>query len=114
MNPAAAGSGAVPSATPYLAVSRDADSTVWRRQSYAPGPNGTILTNSSGFVELGAGLNHLVNGQYVPSSDQVLLSPDASSAMATNAQHSVFFPGNIYSGFIKLVTPDGEVVQSRP
>ena len=48
------------------------------------------------------------------SSEQIEISQDGSSASATNGQHQVYFPGDIYSGVIKLVTPDGETLQSQP
>jgi hypothetical protein len=110
---AAAGSTAsVP--TPWAVVSRDANSAVWQRTTYDQGPNGTVVTNVHSYTELATGLNHLVNGQWVPSKEEIDISADGSSAMATNGQHQVYFPGNIYSGDIKLVTPDGKVLQSQP
>ena len=48
------------------------------------------------------------------STEEIDISPDGSSASATNGQHQVYFPGNIYNGVIKLVTPDGTVLQSQP
>ena len=39
--------------------------------------------------------------------------PDGS-CMATNAQCQVFLPSDIYNGEIKMVTPDGIQLQSRP
>lgn len=36
------------------------------------------------------------------------------SAAATNGQHQAYFPGDIYTGEIVLVTPDGKHLRSRP
>lgn len=114
LNSAAAGSTVLPSLSSYAVVSRDADSAVWQRQTYDRGPSGTVVTNTHRYVELATGLNHLVNGQYVPSTENIVISPDGRSAMATNGQHQVYFPGNIYSGDIKLVMPNGKMLQSQP
>ncbi len=104
----------LPPPTSYAVVSRDANSAVWQQQTYDQGPNGTIVTNIHRYVELATGLNHLVNRQYVPSTENIAISPDGSSAMATNGQHQLFFPGNIYNGDIKLVTPDNQAIESQP
>ncbi len=105
---------ALPASTPYAVVSRDANSAVWQRETYEQGPSGTIVTNIHSYVELSTGLNHLVGDKYVPSTEQISISPDGSSAYATNGQHQVYFPGNIYSGMVKLVAPDGKILESQP
>jgi hypothetical protein len=104
----------LPSPTPYSVVSRDGNSALWQQQTYQQGPKGTIVTNTHQYTEIGTGLNHLVNGQYVPSAEDIEISPDGSSASATNGQHQVYFPGDIYNGEIKLVTPDGQTLESQP
>lgn len=114
INQSATASTSLPAPTPNVAVARDGFSTVWQRETYEQAPNGAVATNVHRYVELATGLNHLVNGQWVPSNDKIVISPDGTSAMATNGQHQLFFPGNIYSGNIKLVLPDGKVLQSQP
>lgn len=111
---ATTGASTLPAATPYAVVSRDANSAVWQWTRYEQMPNGTIGPQLHRYVELATGLNHFVNGQYVPSSEEIDLSPDGSSAVATNGQHQVYFPGDIYNGVIKLVTPDGQTLESQP
>ena len=105
---------AVPAPTPYAVVSQDANSAVWQRDTYEQAPDGSIVPHVHQYVELATGLNHLVNGQWVTSKEEIDISPDGSSAAATNGQHQVFFPGNIYNGMIKLLTPDGQTLQSQP
>lgn len=95
------------------AVQRDANSCVWEWQTYQQGPDGAMLTNVSHYTEIASGLNHLVNGQWVESKDEIDILPDGTAA-ATNGQHQVYFPANIYNGVLEIVTADGEQLQSRP
>lgn len=104
----------LPAPTPYAVVSRDANSAVWQRTTYEQTANGAWAAQTHHYVELATGLNHLVGGQYVPSSDQIALSPDGTSALATNCQHQAYFPANINNGVIPLVTPDGKTLKSQP
>jgi len=105
---------ALPDSTPYRTVERSASSAVWQRQTYQQAPNGTIVTNTESYVEVATGLNHLSGGKYVPSSENIVISQDGSSAMATNGQHQVYFPGDISGGAIKLVMPNGHLQRSQP
>ena len=77
-------------------------------------PDGNYVPHIHRYVQLETGLNHLVGGTYVPSSDQIELSLDGTSASATNGQHQAYFPADIYNGVIKLVTPDGKTLESQP
>ena len=83
-------------------------------ETYELAPDGSIVLRIHRYVELATGLNHLVNGQYVPSSDQIELSADGTSASATNGQHQAYFPADIANGVIELVTPDGKTLESQP
>ena len=104
-----------PSPLSYVIGQQGANSQVWQKVTQTIDAKGdvTFQTNQA-YVELATGLNHLVNGQWVASSERINISPDGSSALATNGQHQAYFPGNIYSGKIKLVTPDGQTLQSEP
>jgi hypothetical protein len=104
----------LPAPTPYTVVAQDANDRVWQWETYEPASDGSAVPHIHQYTELATGLNHLVNGQWVASSEEINVSPDGSSAEATNGQHQVFFPGNIYNGEIKLVTPDGQTLQSQP
>jgi len=105
---------ALPSATPYQVVGRDANSAIWERTVYELGPAGQIIPRPHRYTELATGLNHLVSGQWVASREEIDISPDGNSAAATNGQHQAYFPGDIAQGVIELDTPDGLKLQSRP
>ncbi len=103
----------VPPPTAWSATIIDGNSTSWQRTEYKQDPNGNIITNTSSYTELASGLNHLVGNQFVPSSDEIEVLPDGT-AEGTNCQHQVYFSGDIYNGEIRMVTPEGEVLQSQP
>ncbi|MGO8765612.1 MAG: hypothetical protein ACLQSR_10840 [Limisphaerales bacterium] len=103
----------VPAPTPYSIVSSDANSRVWERTVYEQGTNGETVATKHRYTEISSGLNHLVNGQYVASKEEIDIQPDGTAA-ATNGQHQVYFPANIYNGTIAMMTPDGLQLQSRP
>jgi archaellum component FlaF (FlaF/FlaG flagellin family) len=104
---------ALPAATPYAITTQDANSRIWQRTTYDAGPSGTVMTNVHSYTEMASGLNHKVNGQWVASSEYISILPNGT-AVATNGQHQAYFPGDIYEGQIKLVTPDGLQLNSRP
>jgi hypothetical protein len=110
---AAATQANVPAPTDYQIVQQDANSRVWEREIYEQGPNGQIVARPHKFTELATGLNHLVNGQFVPSTEEIDILPDGTAA-ATNGQHQVFWPADILEGEIQLVTADGKLVKSQP
>ena len=99
----------------YQIGAQAANQNVWQKiiQMTDPQGNVTYQTNQA-YVEVASGLNHLVNGQWVASTEEIDIAPDGNSALATNGQHQVYFPGDIYSGQIELVTPDGIQLYSRP
>jgi hypothetical protein len=103
----------VPPPTPYSVVGQDANSQVWQQTTYETAPDGTTIPKVHRYTELASGLNHMVNGQWVESSEYIDILPNGTAA-ATNGQHQAYFPGDIYQGQIELVTPDGKHLQSRP
>ena len=95
-------------------VQQDANSRVWQRETYELSPSGEITTNTQSYTELASGLNFLdASGQYVPSKEEIDIQPDGT-ASATQGQHKVYFPIDIYSGEIEMVTPDGVILKSQP
>ncbi len=114
LNQAIANTLTLPAPTPYAVVSRDANSALWQWETYEQAPDGSIVPHVHQYTELATGLNHLANGQWVTSKEEIDISSDGSSAAATNGQHQVYFPGNIYNGTINLVMPDGQTLQSQP
>jgi hypothetical protein len=103
----------VPVPTPYAITRNDANSRVWEQTAYEQSASGQIVPKQHSYTELASGLNHLVNGQWAESSEQIDILSNGT-AVATNGQHQAYFPGDIYQGQIKLVTPDGEQLYSRP
>ncbi len=104
----------VPAATPYRVVERGADHQVWQRETYEPKANGTFTTRIHQYTELATGMNYWDNGQWQESKAEIDLLPGGSGAVATKGQHQVFFPPDIYSGAIELVTRDGKHLFARP
>jgi hypothetical protein len=110
---ASVGQTKVPPPTTPQVTERGANQNLWQWQTYETAPDGTIVPHVHSYTELATGLNHLVNGQWVASTEDISIQPDGTAA-AVNGQHQAYFPADIYGGVIKLVTPDGQVLQSQP
>jgi hypothetical protein len=110
--PAAVTSAATDPGT-YSIVEAGPHYRVWQRVSAQTNSQGALapVTNMA-YTEICTGLNHLVAGQYVESSENIAITP--SGGAATNGQHQVYFAGNINTlGSIHLVTPDGKNLLSH-
>ena len=107
--------GNVPAPTDYQIVQQDGNSRVWQREIYEQGPDGQTIARPHQFTELATGLNYRdpSTGQWQPSKEEIDIQPDGTLA-ATQGQHQVYFPGNIYGGEIELVQPDGVQLHSCP
>ena len=102
----AASHGNLPAPTDYKIVQQDANSRVWQREIYEQEPNGQIVARPHQFTELATGLNYKdSSGQWQPSKEEIDIQPDGAMS-ATQGQHQVYFPGNIYGGEIELVQPN--------
>lgn len=101
--------------TPYAVTFSDGNSRVWKRTTFEKSHSGQWIPHLHSFTELATGLNHQnpQTGEWLESKDEINIMADGTAA-ATNGQQSVYFPANIYSGFVELVTPDGEHLKSRP
>src|ERR1700722_12626498 len=73
----------LPSPTPYAITTQDGNSRVWERTTYELDPSGQPVPKKHSYTELATGLNHLVNGQWVESSEQIDTLPNGT-AVATN------------------------------
>lgn len=106
---------ALPVATPYAVVSRDANSQVWERTVYELDPSGRAVPKKHRYTELATGLNFRdpTTGQWTPSKEEIDILPDGTAA-AAQGQHKVCFPVDIAQGVIELDTPDSLKLQSRP
>ncbi len=68
---------------------------------------GQVLFRTNSFTELATGLNHLVNGRWMPSTENIEIT--AEGGVATNGQHQVGFAANInVSNAVEIITPDGK------
>jgi hypothetical protein len=104
---------ALPKPTPYSVVQRGANDRVWERATYERTPYGTIVPKKHQYTELATGMHYWNNGQWVESKEQIDILPQGGAA-ATQGQHKVNFPSDIYKGVIEVVTPDGQHLKSRP
>jgi hypothetical protein len=103
----------VPPPTPFSVTSREANARVWESTSYDLLPSGQTVPHLHSYTELATGLCYRQNGQWLDSQEQISILPDGS-AEAVQGQHQAYFPADIYDGVIKLVTPDGLLLQSQP
>ena len=98
----------------YQIDQQDGNSCVWQKIVQAADGQGNITySTNTAYTELASGLNHQINGQWVPSSEAIAILPDGTGA-ATNGQHQAYFPGDIYAGQITVVTRSGRQLVSRP
>jgi hypothetical protein len=90
----------------YQEISRGPHSRVLQRVITMTNAAGNTITRSNSYVEIATGMSHLVDDQWVASSDQIHIT--ANGAAGTNCQHSVSFaPQFNTSGAIDLLTPEG-------
>ncbi|HWD92518.1 MAG TPA: LamG-like jellyroll fold domain-containing protein [Verrucomicrobiae bacterium] len=106
-------SSAAPQDTPYAVIQRDANSRVWERTTYEQGPSGEVFPHVHRVTEMATGLNYQKDGQWVESKEEIVIS-STGGAQATQGQHQVYFPYDIYDGVIEVITPDGKHLKSRP
>jgi len=93
----------------YAVIDQGANYRVW---SQTVPQNGSKVVHQ--YTELATGLNFTnASGQWQPSQEQITLLPTGGAA-ATNGQHQVYFPADIYNGVLEVITPDGRHLQSRP
>ena len=105
--------GSVPAPTPYTVTSRGPSARVWESTSYELLSSGEVVPYLQHYTEVASGLCYQQNGEWVDSQEQINILPDGSAA-ATNGQHHVYFPPDIYNGVITLITPDGLQLKSQP
>jgi hypothetical protein len=104
-----------PQDTPYAVTQRDANSRVWERTTYEQAPDGTAYPHVHRFTEMATGMHYkdAQTDQWVESKEEIDILPDGG-AVATQGQYQVYFPSDIYDGQIRMITPGGEVLRSRP
>ena len=78
----------------YRVVARDGNSKVWAQVTWETNlVTREVISKTNSYVELATGSAHLLNGQWIESSDQIRIAD--KGAQATNSQHQVAFLGNI-------------------
>ena len=112
------GQSVLPAPTAFSAVARDANSAIWERTVYTPGPDGTVVGWKHRYTELATSLNvkDPQTGRWQPSREQIDLLPPggAFAAAATGSAHRASFPLDIATGVIQLTTPENKQLTSRP
>ena len=105
---------AAPAPTARRVVERGANHRVWQWETYERSPGGIITTSVHKYTELATGLNYTNSyGQLTESKEQITILPTGGAA-ATQGQHKVYFPADIYNGVLEVITPDGKHLRSRP
>lgn len=110
----AASANQAPQGTPYTVISRSSNTRVWTGTNFTRDASGAWIPNIQQCTELAVGICHTnSSGDYVDSSPDIAILPDGSAA-ATNRASSLYFPGDIGSGVIRLITIDGQTLQAGP
>ncbi|MGA3283135.1 MAG: hypothetical protein ABSD57_01580 [Verrucomicrobiota bacterium] len=76
-------------------VERGPNHCVWQKTTYETNSVGQLVPHIHQFTELATGLNYMTNGQWVESKQEIDILPNGTAA-ATQGQHQVYFPGDIY------------------
>ena len=106
-----------PSLASYSIVARTSNSRTWEWTPSIASPfSGTIsgkaVTNKHRYVELATGLYYPgQNSTWQPSTETISLLPAAVGGAATNAPHNVFFPADIYNGWIQILCASDHIVR---
>jgi len=66
---------------------------VWQRVIAQTNDSGEVTHQTNSFTEMATGMHHLVNGQWVDSSEAIQITADGG--VANNCQHQVAFTANI-------------------
>ena len=98
----------------YSVTDQGPDYRVWQQVIQATDKQGKLTSLvKPAYVELATGMQYQNNCQWLESKEEIQIMPDGTAA-AVQGPHQAYFPGDIYRGNIKLVTPDGKVFISRP
>ncbi len=98
---------------PALQVTeRGANHRVWSTVTWTTNRAGVAMAHTNAaYTELATGMHHLVNGQWIESSDAVEIT--ATGGQVTNCQYGVSFLGNINStGAVDVALPEGNHLTS--
>jgi hypothetical protein len=92
--------------TNYAVMTLGANSRVWARAvPVMTNEEGQISYQTNSYTELATGMYHLVNGQWVESTENIQIT--TGGGVATNGQHQVAFAADINtSNAVQITTPD--------
>jgi len=96
----------------YSLISRSAHEQVWERTTSESLPRGKAVLVKHRITELQSGLNYWDGSQWQASREEIEILPNGG-ATASQGQHTVRFPSDIYGGVVSMTTPDGTVLNSQ-
>jgi RHS repeat-associated protein len=92
----------------YIIGERGANHQGWYKIDISTNSSGeTIIVTNKAYEELATGLNYFdpVTRQWTPSKEEIIAAP--GGAVASQGQHKVRFPTDIFSGVIRMDQPGG-------
>lgn len=106
-------SATVPAPTPYSVIHRESNERTWQRTTYSLSPSGQAVPHLENYKEVGNGICFRQGGVFVDSNPSISILQDGSGA-STDAPCNFYCPADIYNGLIRLVTSDGQELDSEP
>jgi hypothetical protein len=105
----------LPKASVYLIGERGPDYRVVLKLDTTTNDAGQIVsTTNQAYVDLATGMHfRTARGEWAETIERFDILPQGGAA-ATNGQHKVYLPSDIYSGVIEIITADGRHLQNRP
>jgi hypothetical protein len=103
-----------PQNTNWAIKERGAHHNVWERTEYEQTRFGTFVAHVHEYTELGSGINYWDSVANDWKESKEVIQPYSGGAVAAEGQHKVYFPFDIASGVIEMVTPEGKHLKSRP
>src|SRR5882724_190789 len=104
--------GDAPNLIPYTITELGPNHQVWQRVTPQTNDAGEVTYQTNSFTEMATGMHHLINGQWVDSSEAIQITADGG--VANNCQHQVAFTANINTtGAIDVTMPDGNHLKSH-
>jgi hypothetical protein len=110
--PPAGPSGSARPKPAFAASERGAGYTRWTSVQCRTNAAGRILTRTTAFVELGAGINRWDGNQWVASAPEINAAP--GGALGSGAGHQVRFASDLNTqGAVQVTGPDGRTIRSH-
>ena len=102
--------------SPYAVSERGAHYQVWSKVTTQTSAAGETLYTTNFFIERASGMNYWNGQQWTPSNPSFQVSPDGSTAMASQVQNKVSLAANLNTngGAVTVNTADGLTLNSTP